>query len=380
MYLQESHIERLATLLVQHSCNVLPGEVVWIESIDVDDNIVEAVAKAVTDAKGIPLISRKSQTLMIALAKQYDETGLKLMARHELTALKDCQCFIGLRAPVNLYANQAISEDQRALLLQHYLKPVHYSYRNHHLRWVYVRIPTEALAQESRMSGQAFMDYYFQAMFQDYEEMNQQLVPLKQVIENATEVRITHPNGTDLSFQLSGAGTYISTGEKNLPDGEIFTSPLKESVEGKIIFNVPSTYYGQYFPEITLQFQKGKVVSTDAGRQTQALDQLLDTDDGARYIGEFAFGVNHAVKTPINDILFDEKMAGSIHFALGNAYPVSDNGNKSAIHWDLILAQSKEYGGGNVLIDGQLIRQDGLFVLPELLPLNSPILPTQVTN
>lgn len=380
MYIQESHIDRLAELLVQHSCNVQRGEVVWIESIDVEDRIVEAVVKAVFDAEGIPLVSRKSQSLMITLANQYDEAGLRLLAQHELNALKDCQCFIGLRAPKNLYENQEISTEKRALLLEHYLKPVHYSYRNHHLRWVYVRIPTDALAQESKISSQAFMEYYFQAIFQDYQEMRQRLVPLKNLLAHPSDVQITHPNGTDLSFKLSAAGTYISSGEKNVPDGEIFTSPEKESVEGRITFNVPSTYYGQHFPEITLQFQKGKVVWVDAGSQTKALEQLLDTDAGARYIGEFAFGVNHSVTTPINDILFDEKMAGSIHFALGNAYPISDNGNKSAIHWDLILAQTEEYGGGNVFIDGQLIRQNGLFTLPELLPLNSPLSPIQVTN
>lgn len=375
MHIQESHISQLANLLVTHSCKVQPGEVVWIESIDVEDRIVEAVVEAVFDADGIPLVSRKSQSLMISLANRHDEAGLRMMADHELAALKDCHCFIGLRAPENLYANQAITKDQRALLLQYYLKPVHYTYRNHHLRWVYVRIPTEAFAQESRMSGKEFSDYYFRAVFQNYQEMNRQLLPLKRILEDTAEVRITHPNGTDLSFTLSGAGTYISTGGKNIPDGEIFTSPLKKSVEGTITFNIPSTYYGQYFPEITLQFRKGKVVWADAGMQTAALEQLLDTDEGARYIGEFAFGVNHAVTAPINDILFDEKMAGSIHVALGNAYPVSDNGNKSAIHWDLILAQSKEYGGGKVFINGQLIRQDGLFTLPELFPLNSPLSP-----
>lgn len=380
MYIQETYIARLATLLVQHSCKVQPGEVVWIESIDVEDKIVEVVIQAVFDAKGIPLISRKSQSLMITLANKYEENGLTLMAQHELNALKDCQCFIGLRAPKNLYENKGISDDKRKILLQHYLKPVHYSYRNHHLRWVYVRIPTNALAQESHMNGQAFMEYYFQAIFQDYQEMKQRMLPLKNLLDLSSSVRITHPNGTDLSFMLSGAGSYISTAEKNVPDGEIFTSPEKESVEGTITFNIPSTYYGQYFPEITLRFEKGKVVWADAGGQTQVLNQLLDTDDGARYIGEFAFGVNHDITAPINDILFDEKMAGSIHFALGNAYPVSDNGNKSAIHWDLILAQSEAYGGGNVFIDDTLIRQNGLFTVPELLPLNSPLSPFQANK
>ncbi len=171
MYLEESHITRLANLLVQHSCKVQPGEVVWIESIDVEDRIVEAVVKAVFEAKGIPLIIRKSQSLMVILANQYDKEGLMLMAQHELTALQDCHCFIGLRAPKNLYENQEISHEKRSLLLQHYLEPVHYSYRNLHLRWVYVRIPTEALAQESRLSGNVFAKYYFQAIFQDYQEM-----------------------------------------------------------------------------------------------------------------------------------------------------------------------------------------------------------------
>lgn len=366
-----SYYQKIAQTLVWHSCAVQVGERVLIEAIDVDDDLISMVALEVQAAGGVPFVVKKSQRLMVELGNIHETEDLDILAESELLLLKKCACLIGLRAPLNLHESKGLQPEARQRILKHFVSPVHYQYRNKHVRWVYFRVPTQAMAQLSEMPTPQFFEYYFEAMSIDYPSLHQKMIPLQDLIDQTTEVRITHPNGTDLRFKLGGLGSYISAGNKNLPDGEIFTTPLVDSANGHIRFNIPSTYYGHSFDEISLEFKNGKVVGSDAGRFSSQLAEILDTDEGARHLGEFAFGVHPGITTPINDILFDEKMQGSIHLALGNAYPVSDNGNRSAIHWDLILAQSPEYGGGEVYFDDRLIRKDGVFIPSVLADLNS---------
>lgn len=370
-----TYYQHIANILVAHSCSVQPGERVLIESIDVDDELTSVVAEAVHKAGGTPFVVKKSQRLMVELGNLHSEGDLDILAEKELILMKKCQCFIGLRAPQNLFESRGLTQESREKVLKYFVTPVHYQYRNKHLRWVYLRIPTKAMAQQAEMPSARFFEYYFTAISVDYASLHSKMLPLQKLLDQTNSVRITHPNGTDLKFRLSGKGTYISAGYKNVPDGEIFTSPYLDSVEGRIVFNIPSTYYGHYFEEVDLEFKSGKVVSASAGSRSSELNSILDIDQGARYIGEFALGVNPNITKPINDILFDEKMQGSIHLALGNAYPISDNGNRSSIHWDLILAQMPEYGGGAVYFDDQLIRQDGVFIPSELSDLNQTLIP-----
>jgi aminopeptidase len=179
-------------------------------------------------------------------------------------------------------------------------------------------------------------------------------------MDKTDRVEIKGP-GIDLRFSIKGIGAVSCGGTHNIPDGEVFSCPVKNSVEGEITFNAPTIYQGTSFERIRLVFEKGKIVEA-TGTNTQRLNEILDSDAGARYIGEFAIGFNPHIQEPMHDILFDEKIAGSFHFTPGQAYQEADNGNRSQVHWDMVCIQRPDYGGGEIYFDGKLIRRDGLFV------------------
>jgi len=190
-------------------------------------------------------------------------------------------------------------------------------------------------------------------------------LPLKALMERTDRVRITAPD-TDLSFSIKGLDAIPCTGQMNIPDGECFTAPVRESINGHIHFNSATIYRGTPFDDIRLTFEKGRVVAFESSNNA-VLEAILDSDEGARYVGEFALGFHPFIAEPMRDILFDEKIRGSLHMALGQAYDEADNGNRSSVHWDLVLRQEQ---GGEIFFDDVLIRKDGVFVLPELAGLN----------
>ena len=198
--------------------------------------------------------------------------------------------------------------------------------------------------------------------------MEKAMEPLTNLLSKTDKVRILG-NGTDISFSIKGLPNMKCYGLRNIPDGEVYTAPIKDSVNGIISYNVPSLHQGFTFENIVLEFKNGKIIKATSN-DNKKINEVLDTDDGARYIGEFAIGVNPYILHPMNDILFDEKIAGSIHFTPGQAYRAAYNGNDSSIHWDLVLIQRAEYGGGEIWFDDQLIRKDGIFILDELKVLN----------
>ncbi|MBU1636250.1 aminopeptidase, partial [bacterium] len=165
----------------------------------------------------------------------------------------------------------------------------------------------------------------------------------------------------DLKFSIKGIPVIPCCGHMNIPDLEVFTAPVKDSVEGVVSYNAPSSYRGFTFKNVVLEFKKGKIVKATAN-DTDRINKIFDTDKGARYVGEFAMGFHPYIMQPMDDILFDEKICGSFHFTPGNSYDEADNTNKSSIHWDLVCMQRKENGGGEIWMDGELIRKDGIFV------------------
>ena len=172
-----------------------------------------------------------------------------------------------------------------------------------------------------------------------------------------------------MKFSIKNIPAVKCSGLRNIPDGEVYTAPVRDSVTGTITYNTPAVYQGITYENIRFEFAQGKIIAATAN-ETEKLNKVLDTDEGARYIGEFALGVNPYISKPMKDTLFDEKIRGSLHLTPGNTYDAAFNGNKSAIHWDLVLIQNPEYGGGEILFDDKLVRKDGLFVVPELMPLN----------
>ncbi|MBP5308739.1 MAG: aminopeptidase, partial [Clostridia bacterium] len=249
-----------------------------------------------------------------------------------------------------------------------YGHPVHHEIRVKKTKWVVLRYPTPSMAQLSGMSTEAFEDFYFDVCTLDYSKMDRAMDALKDLLDKTDKVRLIAKD-TDLSFSIKGIGSEKCSGQKNIPDGEVYSAPVKNSVNGVITYNAPSVYKGTKFENIRLEFKNGKIVKA-TGNNTVKLNEILDTDEGARYVGEFAIGVNPYVTKPMGDILFDEKIRGSIHFTPGCCYDDCYNGNISSVHWDLVLIMTPEYGGGEIWFDDVLIRKDGVFVPDELKPLN----------
>ncbi len=248
-------------------------------------------------------------------------------------------------------------------------KRVHTAVRIKQTRWCVLRWPSASMAQMAEMSTEAFEDFYFNVCTLDYRKMSRAMQPLQQYMQRTDKVRLKGPGDTDLSFSIKGIPAVCCDGKVNIPDGEVFTAPVRQSVNGVIHFNAPTIYRGTSHNDIRLVFKDGKIVEATSTASAR-LNEVLDADAGARYVGEFAIGFNPCCTRPMKDILFDEKIAGSIHFTPGNCYDEASNGNKSDIHWDMVMLQTPEAGGGEIWFDGTMVRKDGLFVVEELKGLN----------
>jgi len=257
-----------------------------------------------------------------------------------------------------------------ALFEKHWWTPVHLEQRCSKTRWVVCRFPSPAYAQKAGMSQEAFEDFFFNACCEvDYGRLSAAMQPLEDLMNRTDKVRIVSP-GTDLTFSIKGIPAQKCDGQFNIPDGEVCTAPVIDSANGTISYNAPSTYRGFTFTDIKLTLKDGVIIEASAN-DSERLNDILDSDQGARRIGEFAIGVNPMITRPMDDILFDEKIAGSIHFTPGDTVEeLGGNGNHSGIHWDIVLIQTPEYGGGEIWFDDVLIRKDGKFVLDDLLVLN----------
>jgi len=284
----------------------------------------------------------------------------------EMFRMKKVQAYIALRGSANMNETSDVPSNQMALYSR-LLRPV-LNYRVNKTRWVVLRWPTPSMAQAAGLSTEAFEDFYFDVCTMDYPRMAKAMVPLERRMRRADRVQLKGP-GTDLLFSIKGIGAKMCKGDRNIPDGEVFSCPVKDSVHGTIQFNTPTLYSGTRFDNVRLEFEHGKIVNASANN-TKRLNEILNTDAGARYIGEFSLGFNPHILTPMCDILFDEKIAGSLHFTPGQAYEQCDNGNRSAVHWDMVLIQRPEWGGGEVWFDGELIRKDGRFLPRDLKALN----------
>ena len=275
---------------------------------------------------------------------------------------------IGVRGSHNINELSDVSSEANELYRKHWQTPV-LDIRVPNSKWVVLRWPTPSMAQLANRSTEAFEDFYYDVCTTlDYSQMERAVAPLKALMEATDEVHIVGP-GTDLKFSIKDIPAVPCTGEYNLPDGECFTAPVRNSIEGVIQFNTPTISDGITFADVRLRFEAGRIVEATASN-TERLNKILDTDAGARYIGEFALGFNPYINKPMLDILFDEKIAGSFHLTPGRAYEDADNGNHSSVHWDIVCIQTERYGGGEIYFDDILVRKDGLFVLSELEPLN----------
>lgn len=364
----DSRIEVLAKNLVNYSCEVKPGEKVLVETIGFELPLTKALVKEVYKAGGLPFVTIKNDEIRRALLNGCSEEQLKMMAAFELARMKEMDAYIGIKAGNNSNEMGDVPDEKMKLYNKLFLKPVHMEQRVEHTRWVILSYPNNSMAQMADMSTEAFEEFYFNVCNLDYSKMSKAMDSLVKVMERTNRVRITGMN-TDLSFSIKGMPAIKCEGKRNIPDGELFSAPLKTSVNGTLSYNTPAKYQGFTYENITLEFKDGKIIKATAN-DTEKINKIFDTDEGARYVGEFSLGVNPFIEKPMKDTLFDEKIKGSIHFTPGGCYDECDNGNKSAVHWDLVFIQRPEYGGGEIWFDDVLIRKDGVFVLEELKCLN----------
>lgn len=359
---------RLARLIVEHSTRLGAGEVMLIEAFDIADGLVLDLIEAAQKAGGIPLVHLRDQRVMRALVEGGSAAQFQIQADVELFQMKQAQAYVGIRGAANASEMSGVHADQVSLYTQTVSSPVHMDQRVNHTRWVVLRYPTPSMAQLAQMGTTAFEDFFYRVCTLDYPRMAEATAPLVERMRRTDEVRIKGP-GTDLRFRIRDIGVVPCYGRRNLPDGECFTAPVRDSVEGTIAYNTPSLYLGTRFTGIRFTFEGGRIVRAE-GEPADRLAHLLDTDEGARHVGEFSLGFNPHIEQPMLDTLFDEKIAGSLHFTPGQAYKEADNGNRSRVHWDLVLIQRPEFGGGEVWFDGECIRRDGRFIVPDLEGLN----------
>ncbi|MDQ0351288.1 aminopeptidase [Alkalibacillus filiformis] len=366
--MRDPRINKLADLLVNYSVKLQEGEKLLIENTGMQRELVSAIVEKAYEAGGHPFVELKDPKIMRTLLKGANETQMKAWERYEATVMEDMDAYIAIRSGDNINELSDVPNEKNKIYGQTVMN-VHRQIRVPKTKWCVLRYPNESMAQLAEMSTEAFEDFYFNVCTLDYEKMNKAMNALVKKMEETDEVKITGP-GTDLTFSIKDIPVIKCAGEMNIPDGEVYTAPVRHSVNGTITYNTPSPYQGFTYENVQLTFEDGKIVDAQAN-DTDRIQQVFNTDEGARYIGEFAIGINPYIQHPMKDILFDEKIDGSFHFTPGQAYENAYNGNDSSIHWDMVNIQRKDYGGGEMYFDGELIRKDGRFVIPELEGLNA---------
>ena len=364
----DERVITMAKQLIKHSVRLQPGEKLLIEMTDDGEPLAKALIDEAYRVGGLPFLTVKNDALHRTLLVGAQPDQIKLTASWEEERMRAMDAYIAIRAQKNAFEWSDLPEEQSQLYQRLWWKPVHTDIRIMQTKWCVMRYPVPGMAQKAGMSTEGFADFYFQVCNLDYARLAEAEEPLVQLLEKTEQVRLVGP-GTDLHFSVKDIPVMKSCGLRNIPDGEVFTAPVKDSVNGVIAYNCPTVFQGTPFDNIRLRFEQGRIVEATANN-TEKLNQILDTDEGARYIGEFSMGLNPFIHHPMRDILFDEKICGSIHFTPGNSYKTAFNGNVSAIHWDMVAIQTPAYGGGEIWFDDRLIRKDGRFTLPELDALN----------
>jgi aminopeptidase len=365
--MHDARIDALASQLVRYSTALKKGDKVLFDLYDVPDSIGLALIRQARAKGALPFLQLNQARLTREMMKGAADDQYAVISKHLLAEMKDMDAYIAIRGSHNITETADVPAEQMQRVMKH-LRPV-LDYRVKKTKWCVLRWPSASMAPQAGMSTEAFEDFYFKVCLLDYKALLPAMNALKKLMDKTDRVEITGP-GTHLKFSIKDIPAIVCGGNYNIPDGEVFTAPVRDSVEGVVSYNAPTIYQGIGFDGIRLEFSQGKIVKAEAGAKTKALNKILDSDEGARYIGEFALGFHPEIREPMRDILFDEKIAGSFHFTPGQAYEDADNGNRSQVHWDMVNIQRKDYGGGEIRFDGKLIRNDGVFLPPALAKLN----------
>ncbi|MGI6258008.1 MAG: aminopeptidase [Anaerovoracaceae bacterium] len=363
----DTRIKKLSKLLVEYSCNIQKGEKVLISYEGADTKpLIKQLIKDVYAAGGFPYVEIRDSSITREILLGAEEEQIAFRKEYELAQMKGMQAYIAVRGSDNSSELADVPAEKMNMYTKT-LRPVQ-DYRVNKTKWVVLRYPNNAMAQLAGTSLESFSDFYFDVCTLDYAKMSRAMDALVEVMNRTDKVHITGP-GTDLTFSIKGIPAIKCSGERNIPDGEVYTAPVRDSMNGVISYNTPCEEQGCSFENIVFRVKDGRIIEAGCNNDAR-LNELLDTDESARYFGEFALGVNPYILHPMKDTLFDEKISGSFHLTPGASYEDAFNGNKSAVHWDLVMIQREDYGGGEIWFDDVLIRKDGIFVLPELECLN----------
>jgi len=360
--MKDKRNETLAKILLTYSVDLQPGEKLMLDIRGTGGLVLaKEVVRQATQMGGVPLWYYNDPSLVRPWVQGASEEQMEDFGQLHLKLMKEIDAWLCLHAPDNPFDLADVDGKQLQLYRRLYSEPVHLQERVNNTKWCILNYPTNSMAQLAEMSREDFEDFYYEVCCLDYARMSQAMDPLVELMERTDQVLIVGPD-TDLRFSIKGIPAIKCDGLDNIPDGEVFTAPVRDSVDGYITFNIPALERGIIFNDIRLEFREGRVVDAACQGSARMLNEILDTDEGARYTGEIALGLNPFIVRPMKDALFDEKIAGSLHFALGDCDEEASNGNKSAIHWDIVQVQTQEYGGGEIYFDGELIRKDGIFV------------------
>lgn len=369
----DPRIEQLAEVLLRHSLALEKGDIFQLNASLAARPLAAAICRLASVMGVFPVIRWQDEEInrlaYDLLSPDQPETRrfLEAGSRWEMVRWQDMAANLSLRAPDNDQENSSVPREKLQLAARAGEKVNRLIIDRR--RWALFCWPTPAQAQKAGMSTAEYFDFVLNVSLVDYNALHEAEKALAARMETADQVRILAP-GTDLTFSIRGIPAVCCYGRRNVPDGEVYTAPVRNSIEGRVAYNVPTTHWGKTYRSIWLEFSRGRIIKAGCDGDAGTLEEILDTDEGARYIGEFSFGVNPRIARPTGSILFDEKMTGSLHLTPGNAYARADNGNKSLLHWDLILDQRAAAGGGEIWFDGVLIRKDGLFIPSDLRGLN----------
>ena len=354
-------LDKLVNTIVDYSLEVKKDEKVLITTYpEAKDLNLKLVAKII-DVGAIPVVKLLDSEIDSLIMEKSQDNRVSLLAKLAEEEVTNYDCFIKIRYLLNDYETKDTNK--------HLLKKIGDAtiasddVRINNRRWVLLNYPTTLDAYKNKTSNRKHYEYALAAMTFDYAKMKDDMQSLKELMEKTDKVRIVAKN-TDLTFSIKDIPVVPCVGKSNLPDGEIYTAPVKDSVEGYITYNTPCPYQGNVYHDVRLEFSKGQIVNCTCQEDVISLKEIFDTDQGARYIGEFSLGLNPLIKKPMGDILYDEKIIGSIHFTPGRAYKDAFNGNISSIHWDMVLLEPDIY------FDDVLIRKKGKFVIEQLKRLN----------
>ncbi len=365
----DNRLKKMAKTIVDYSLNIQEGEKVLIDSTKNCSEMIIYLIELISKRGAIPLVLLKENEIKRQLIIHGSKEQFEIMKKHEAALLEQVDVYINMMDSDNCFDMSDVPQEKRALYQKYYFRPINFEIIVPKLRWLTVDYPSVSSAQQFGMSTEAYEKYFFQAVNTDYKKLHEAMIPLKVILDSGSHIQILSPN-IDLTFEITSFISEICSGKINIPDGEVFIAPELESASGIIRFNASTRYQGNSFSNVFLRFENGRIVESHSDTNDELFREIVFSDPGNSFIGEFAIGTNPNILTPRSNILFDEKILGSFHIALGNSHSLSDNGNKASIHWDMVNMLTTKYGGGRIIIDDELIQENGIFVPKELQELN----------